>query len=337
MMRIVTERGIGETRAAVYEAKTLKELHVRRDSQASHPFAGDVFDGRVVTIDKNLDAAFVDIGHGPQGFFRFAISPGAPRVKEGDMMRFEIVRQSEDSKGPILKYSGHTDASKPAKVSGQSLMERLQSRYPGAKTETGQVPDILHAVEPSVALQGGGEITLEQTRALVAIDVDTGIAVSKAKVAIAAAKASARELRLRGMGGLVVIDFPNLRKKRDQEQVHSTLVSAFKHDPDNVKIGPFTMFGTIELVRQKFGPSLMDTLCTKSGELTDETLALDGLRRLAAEGQARPGARLVLTVPSRAYDWLQKTDVDWKAQAEHKLGARFDIVSGDNTHVSADR
>ena len=97
--RCVIENCIGETRAAVYEGRRLVELFVRRESDADKPRQGDVFAGRVATIDQSLGGAFIDIGTPHHGLFKFTNSPNAPRFTEGQMAEFEVSKATEIGKG----------------------------------------------------------------------------------------------------------------------------------------------------------------------------------------------------------------------------------------------
>ena len=130
------------------------------------------------------------------------------------------------------------------------------------------------ACEISLALPSGGSITMEQTQALLAVDVDKGAAISAAAAANEAAKLIASQMRLRGLGGLVVIDFPNLRQPKQRKTLERTFEAAFEADPNVVKFNSLSRFGVIEMTRAKPDLSLDDALNTKYGEPTVETQSI---------------------------------------------------------------
>ncbi|MGB0908645.1 MAG: ribonuclease E/G, partial [Maricaulaceae bacterium] len=85
--RIIVENAVGESRAAVFEGKQLIELYVRRWSERTKPRAGDIFCGRITSIEKSLDAAFVDLGFGKPGFLKFSNASNAPHLTEGQYIQ----------------------------------------------------------------------------------------------------------------------------------------------------------------------------------------------------------------------------------------------------------
>ena len=115
------------------------------------------------------------------------------------------------------------------------------------------VLDLIDAVrQPRVALDGGGHMMLEPTRALVAVDVNTGPDTSPAaslKVNIAAARDLPRQLRLRGLGGQVVVDFAPM-PKRDRQILDQVLRAAFKAETE-VNLAGWTTLGLFEMTRKR--------------------------------------------------------------------------------------
>lgn len=335
--RIVIEEAVGETRAAVYEGKSIVEFYVRRWSEAGKPRAGDIFCGRITRIEPRMDAAFVDLGFGPDGFLKFTNAQGAPRLTEGRYVHVLVTRDAEDGKGPVLKFDSLADGEKIGPVKTQDLQDFLLSRFPNAKVDKAAVNTLDEALETEVTIAGGGDIAIEQTRALVAIDVDKGYAPSGFDVSLSACQLIASQIRLRGLGGLFVIDFPNLRQVKQREKLFDAMLSAFENDPNVVKIAPVSRFGTIEMTRAKTHASLVDVMLDRRGEPTVETRAIAALRRLEKEGRVNAGAKLTLTATADIYEWLHTDNIGWKVAMTERLGARFDVVTGQKTEVSADR
>lgn len=330
------EYAIGETRAAVTHKGKIVEYHLRRWSDEGSPRAGDIFAGRVSKVDGQLMAAFIDLGAGGQpGLMRFAMTPNAPRITEGQMIRVRIARDAEPNKGPLVEYTGKSDADKPGSEKTGSLEDFLTSRYPDIKIETGPVDGIDYISDTEVALKDGGYIYIEQTRAGSMIDIDTA-GGQKTKVSMAAARDIAAQLRLRGIGGLVVIDFPNFRKKKDRSDVWQTLQDCLNNDPNITKIAPFSRFDTVELTRSRSGLTIGQIVLDKYGEPSAETVAIKGLRRLEKEARIDGGARLVLQLPKKAYDCLQAGTILWEQPLSERIGARFKLVVGDKFDVFKD-
>lgn len=326
------ENAIGEDRAAVIHHKRDIEYYVRRWSDSDIARKGEVFSARVLRIDKDLMAAFVDMGAGENGLLRFAMANNAPRLVEGAMVRVEVLRQVEPAKGPLVRFLEPSDAKKPVKEKSISLRQAISARYPDIQFADGHVNGVDEAAETEVALQGGGYVYIEHTRAGTMIDVDTGSG-QKSAVGIVAAREIARQIRKRGIGGLLLIDFPNFRKKKVQADVWQTFKDGFNGDPDMPKIAKFSRFGTIEMTRTRRGPSIAQILMGKDGEPTVETIALRGLRRLTTEAKVDGGARLVLQVPKAAFQWLDADTISWRKALAERIGERFRIVSGENIDV----
>ena len=335
--RAVIENAVGETRAAVYEGKRLTELYAWRWSDAGKPRAGDVFSGRISRIEQSLAAAFVELGHGPDGFLKFSNAPGAPRLTEGKYIQAFVTRDAEPGKGPVLKFEGIANMPTKGPLKSKSLREFLEDRFDGITIDEAAVSAVDEATETELSIAGGGSIAIERTRALTAIDIDKGGANSGFDVSVAACDLIASQLRLRGLGGLFVIDFPNLRQVKQREKIYKAMLKAFEKDPEPVKIAPMSRFGTIEMTRAKTRLSLDETLMTKQGEPTAETMALRGLRLLEREGRANGGAQLTLTIPKEAFDWLSADTIGWSAALTERLGARYKLALGQKLSVESDR
>ena len=334
--RAVIETAVGESRAAIYEGRRMVELHVDRPWQKT-PRAGDMYIGRVTSVDPSVAGVWVDIGVGAaQALLPFATQKDMPRLTEGQAIQVSILRSQIGLKGATLRYLGESEG-KLGNVEKLNLKDRLKARFPGLTIDQAAVNAVDAACETSLALPSGGSITLEQTQALLAIDVDKGAAISAAAAANEAAKLIASQMRLRGLGGLVVIDFPNLRQPKQRKTLERTLESAFEADPNMVKFNSLSRFGVIEMTRAKPDISLDDVLNDKYGQPTVATQAIRGLRRLTREAAVSPGAQLELFVTPEIEDWLANAPFDWNAQVTDRIGARFKVVQGTSVDVKADR
>jgi Rne/Rng family ribonuclease len=151
----------------------------------------------------------------------------------------------------------------------ESFAERLEY-LPDAFEATGAAEQLDEALGRAVALPGGGSLIIEPTAALTAIDVNG--AGTPLEVDLAAAREVARQLRLRRIGGLVVIDFVDLESRRDRARLDAALRQAFADDPAAVQLYPMSPLGLVELSRQRLGPSLAERLGSTSPieETSDE-------------------------------------------------------------------
>jgi ribonuclease G len=114
-----------------------------------------------------------------------------------------------------------------------------------------------------VHLKGGGYIVIDETEALVAIDVNTGRhkgsrdqEATIAKVNLEAAEEITRQLRLRNMGGLIVLDFIDMKSRRDQQQVYSRMKEGLRRDKAKTHILPISQLGLMEMTRQRHSESV---------------------------------------------------------------------------------
>jgi len=128
--------------------------------------------------------------------------------------------------------------------------------------------DISRALKRKIWLKSGGYIVIEQTEALVAIDVNTGRYVGKhnveetiLKTNLEAVKEIAYQIRLRDIGGIIVIDFIDMQKKSNQERVFSALREALQKDRSKTHVLPMSEMGLIQMTRKRVRQSITDTLC----------------------------------------------------------------------------
>ena len=165
-------------------------------------------------------------------------------------------------------------------------------------------------LEPVVQLRSGGYLVINQTEALVAIDVNSGrstrergIEETALKTNLEAADEVARQLRLRDLAGLIVIDFIDMESRRNNAAVEKRIKDALRDDRARIQLGSISHFGLLELSRQRLRPSLAETSftvcphCGGTGHVrTTETAALAVLRAVEEEGAKRRAAAIVVHV-----------------------------------------
>ncbi|HQU79994.1 MAG TPA: Rne/Rng family ribonuclease [Azonexus sp.] len=174
---------------------------------------------------------------------------------------------------------------------------------------------IEHQIETAfvrqVNLPSGGAIVIDHTEALVAVDVNSGRATKGAdieetafKTNMEAAEELARQLRLRDLGGLIVIDFIDMENQRNQREVENRLRDALRFDRARVQMGKISRFGLMELSRQRLRPALAETSyiscprCTGTGHIrSTESAALHILRILEEEAMKENTGAVHVQVP----------------------------------------
>ncbi|MGY8771016.1 MAG: Rne/Rng family ribonuclease [Pirellulales bacterium] len=169
-----------------------------------------------------------------------------------------------------------------------------------------------------VPLKRGGSIVIDQTEALVAIDVNSGNFRAEGgaeeaayQLNIYAAKEIARQLRLRDLGGVIVNDFIDMRKEKNRRNVERTLKDAVKRDRARTKILRTSPFGLVEMTRQRIRPSLKrsvfnDCPCCKGKGVVKsaESMSLDVIRLLLAAAQQKGSASVSIKVHDEVAAYL---------------------------------
>ncbi len=169
-----------------------------------------------------------------------------------------------------------------------------------------------------VPLKSGGSIIIDPTEALVAIDVNSGKATKEKSIESTAFKTNceaveevARQLRLRDLGGLIVIDFIDMRDKKHKIAVEKTLKSGTKEDKARISIGRISKFGLMEMSRQRlrppieYGTYIPCIYCRGKGMTPSvETLALAFLRKLRSAAIKGENGRVKGSVPIDVADYL---------------------------------
>jgi ribonuclease E len=168
--------------------------------------------------------------------------------------------------------------------------------------------DAMHS--PVVQLRSGGYIVINPTEALVAIDVNSGRATRERfieetalRTNLEAAEEVARQLRLRDLGGLIVIDFIDMEDHRNNQAVERRLKDALRFDRARIQVGRISPFGLLELSRQRLRPSITETStmpcphCNGTGHIrSTESAALHVLRAIEEEGIRRRSREIVVHV-----------------------------------------
>ena len=192
-----------------------------------------------------------------------------------------------------------------------------------------------------VPLKGGGSIVIDQTEALVAIDVNSGnfrgdnnAEENAYQVNLRAAAEIARQIRLRDLGGVVVNDFIDMREERHRRGVEKALRDAVRRDRARTKILRISPFGLIEMTRQRIRPSLRRSTfedcphCNGSGLVkTAEYLAIEVMRQLILHAHQDQATRIILEVHERVANYLNNRKRKDIAQVEEQASVVISILS----------
>jgi ribonuclease E len=212
----------------------------------------------------------------------------------------------------------------------------------------GQI-DAMHS--PVVQLRSGGYIVINPTEALVSIDVNSGrstrernIEETAYKTNLEAADEVARQLRLRDLAGLIVIDFIDMEDDRHNKAVEHRLKEAMRQDRARIQLGRISAFGLLELSRQRLRPSLMEThfeTCAHCGGLgmtrTTGSAALSVLRAIEEEGIRKRASEVTVHVATGMALYLLNQKRDALADIERRYAVRVLIEADDSLIPPAHR
>ena len=232
----------------------------------------------------------------------------------------------------------HAKRVQPYKDQGVPLFHRFQVES--------QLDAMLN---PVVQLKSGGYIVINPTEALVAIDVNSGrstrernIEETAYKTNLEAAEELARQLRLRDLAGLIVVDFIDMEDHRNQASVERKLKEAMRNDRARLQIGRISPFGLLEMSRQRLRPSLVESAfevcshCRGVGLVRSiESAALHLLRVIEEEGMRRRSGALTVHVASEVALYILNRKRDSLAEIEQRYGFTV-MIFGDDSLISPD-
>ncbi|MCG8508478.1 MAG: Rne/Rng family ribonuclease [Rhodospirillales bacterium] len=197
------------------------------------------------------------------------------------------------------------------------------------------------ALDPIVALPSGGRLIVEETAALTAIDIDTGgrrSGGSAEDVALhtnlEAAEEIARQLRLRNLAGIVVVDFVPIKKRPNSQAVLDRLRTALAADKTPANLFGFTRLGLVEMTRQRRSKSLRDLICEPCPHCSGigwmksrYSLACEGLRRTIRASRSDPGAEIELIAAPGVIETLTTAAAEALAETEEILGRPLRLIA----------
>ncbi len=202
---------------------------------------------------------------------------------------------------------------------------------------------------PTVQLPSGGYIVIGVTEALVAIDVNSGRATKEGSIEQTATKTNleaaaevARQLRLRDLAGLIVIDFIDMDERRNNAAVEKLMKEKLKTDRARIQVGRISGFGLMEMSRQRLRPGMIEATtqpchaCHGTGLIrSDDNLALSILRQIEEEGTRKRSREVLITAPVGIANFLMNQKREHIAHIEGRYGMAVRI-EGDPALVSPD-
>ena len=203
------------------------------------------------------------------------------------------------------------------------------------------------AYSNQVRLPSGGTVVIDYTEALISIDINSGRATKESDIESTAlqtnlesAEEIARQCRLRDMGGLIVIDFIDMRQYKNQKAVENAMRTAVRKDRARVSIGSISKFGLMEMSRQRLRPSLDDSAykicphCNGIGKVrSTESLALSVLRLVGEEARKEKTKSVIANIPPDAADYLMNEKREWINEIEER--EKIDIVLTSDPEMSS--
>jgi len=201
------------------------------------------------------------------------------------------------------------------------------------------------AYSHKVNLPSGGSLVIDHTEALVSIDINSArstrggdIEATARNTNLEAAEEIARQLRLRDIGGLIVIDFIDMESTANQRAVEDMLRDAVKMDRARIQLGRLSRFGLLELSRQRLRPALSETThincprCSGMGTIRGvESMSLALLRLIGEEARKEKTGRVIAQVPVDVATYLINEKRDWLHQIEER--DRVSLVIVPNPHM----
>ena len=268
--------------------------------------------------------------------------------EEGNLVK-RVIRDLYDKEIDAVLVEGE-EAYKEAKAFMKMLMPSHAKKVQHYKETVPlflrfQVESQLEAIySPIAPLKSGGYLVINPTEALVSIDVNSGrstrernIEATALRTNLEAAAEAARQMRLRDLAGLVVIDFIDMDENKNNRAVEKKMKDVLKRDRARLQMGRISQFGLMEISRQRRRTSLLEgsttpcPTCRGTGHLrSTESSALVALRGLEREGTRGKSKRVRISVPTDVAIYLLNDKRDHLMQIEERFSMRI-IVAADDT------
>lgn len=277
----------GETRGVVMRDGLYTHLLIQRDGDAPETRLGARSAARVTEVNPGLRGAFVDLGGAAPAFLPFGRND---RLRQGERLEVVVSAEPRAGKGAVVRRLGLGEGPPRLLQPAATIAEQLRDLAPGEESVGGiaAIDAVIEAEEQAMArscgfASQGIDLSLERTRALIAVDIDHAPSPGRdPKQARAAAnreglKQAARLIGLRRWGGLVVVDL--VGDGQDAQAQLAAARAAFAHEPQAV-FGSVSRFGLLELSLPWRRTPVEELLLDKDGAPSLQTRVLSLVRRL---------------------------------------------------------
>lgn len=207
--------------------------------------------------------------------------------------------------------------------------------------------ELTRALDKKVWLKSGGHIVIEQTEALTVVDVNTGKYVGRSsledttvKINLEAVKEIVYQLRLRNIGGIIIIDFIDMKSEENRDKVYNALVDALRADRSKTTICKISELGLVEMtrkrVRESLGRSLAEPCPYCSGESvikSKKTICYDIFRSLERQGMMLSGKQVSLYVHPALAEEMFGEERRYLEILENRYGMKVNISASDKFHI----
>ena len=260
-----------------------------------------------------------------------------------DLLLHEAEKLIIDSRSAYESILLFLDSFVPDLKDSVELYEGLEPIFDAYNLEG----DISRALKKKVWLKSGGYIVIEHTEALIAIDVNTGRFVGKHnleetifKTNLEAVKEIAYQIRLRDIGGIIIIDFIDMEKKSNQEKVFNALKEALMKDRSKTHVLPISEMGLIQMTRKRIRKPLTRILCEPcfycDGEghlISRQTICYNIYREILRESRDMMGVKVSLRVNPEIAELLHGEENHLILSLERIIGKQIVIYPNSQLHM----
>jgi hypothetical protein len=324
---------VGETRRMLAdEAGLAFRIEVERWSERGRRARLDeVWWGRARARTPGGQGWFVDLGLEVDGVIEATRARG---IAEGAMIPVRIKAEAWADKGPLLGLADMSaSAPRPdraGRLTGPASDPLLAGVDVGGQSDGADARRAIDAaieaaLATEAAIPGGGRLTIETTRAMTVVDVDAAGRSDAAagyalRLNLAAAGEIARQVSLRSVGGLLAVDFLTMANPGQGAQTAGAFKEALRARLGRASdVEGVSRLGVCLAAISRRGRPIRDALAAPA----DEREALDALRLIESEGEARRGRRIEAEISEAAATWLERSVIDWKPALAGRIGERW--------------
>ena len=323
--RLYLDVSPGESRGVVTLDGLPERLMIERLGVDRGPRVGARYLARVAEIVAGQRLAFLDLGSGQSAVL--PLKPNA-NVVRGSTLRIEVVAEARSDKAATVRVLTAGEGKPGLSQAAPYLGQRLQMAAPGVTVELGLAAREAADEAEDAALSSrhdlgeGLTVTIEPTRAVVAVDVDwapigQGSAKRSLDANLRAVREAARLLRLKSLGGTVVIDLAGF--PREGEAIQAEARAAFAPEQPGVAVLPVSRLGLLQVGLPRRERPVAELMAGPDGRLSARSVAQALVRALEREGRSDPGARLVAACSSEV--------AIEAAPLAAELGPRFSVAA----------